>query len=142
MINLEVNVQVKASSRAIPGLSGANMVALFKKVARAVSVTMKVKKFFPISLALVSSSEMKKINFRYRGSKKATDVLSFEELNEILICIDTANHQAKENKRTLKNELCVLFIHGCLHLLGYEDETKTGDRNMDLLGKKIFSKII
>ena len=72
-----------------------------------------------ISLAFVSKEEIKKLNKKFRKKNKATDVLSFElkekdYLGEIVICPEVV----KENKE----EIMEVFIHGILHLLGYDHE--------------------
>ena len=91
-----------------------------------------------ISVAFVTSYEMKKVNNNYRGKNKPTDVLSFPnifiknkwdgkklkdvDLGEIIFCYDVIKKQAKENKKTISNEMLFMFVHGVLHLLGHEDE--------------------
>jgi len=91
-----------------------------------------------ISLAFVSKKEIHEMNNVYRGKDKVTDVLSFsfvfektiwdfktfkdDELGEIIICYDVAKIQAKEFKKSIREELLFLTIHGILHLLGFEDE--------------------
>ena len=61
---------------------------------------------------------------------------------EILICVDIAKKQAIEYNHSLEREMYFLFVHGLLHLLGYdhikkEDETvmfNLQDEIMDILG--------
>ncbi|MBU2264586.1 rRNA maturation RNase YbeY [Patescibacteria group bacterium] len=79
----------------------------------------KVKKE-EISLVLVGDAKIKEINKKYRGQNKITDVLSFEELNEIFICMPQAKRQAKLLKTGLKTELTRLLTHGIVHLKGYD----------------------
>ncbi len=79
-----------------------------------------------ISLAFVSKSEMQKLNKKFRGKNKPTDVLSFEGINEVVICPEVV----KENEE----EMIKVFIHGILHLLGYDHE-KT-KKEADLMEKK------
>jgi probable rRNA maturation factor len=72
-----------------------------------------------ISVAIVDSEEIKKLNYQYRKKNKATDVLSFgEDINEIVICPE----EVKKNGSDLNKELKEVVIHGVLHLLGYEHE--------------------
>lgn len=66
-----------------------------------------------ISIAFVAKSEMQKLNKKFRGKDKPTDVLSFEGINEVVICPEAV----KENKEMLK-----VLIHGILHLCGYDHE--------------------
>lgn len=80
-----------------------------------------------ISLALVSSKEIRRCNRIYRQKDEVTDVLSFslqtkEILGEVLICLVQARKQAKDKHQTLQSELKLLVVHGILHLLGYDHE--------------------
>ena len=72
-----------------------------------------------LSLAFVNEEEIKKLNKKFRNKNKPTDVLSFElsddkSLGEIVICPKVV----KENGDDIKK----IFIHGILHLLGYDHE--------------------
>ncbi len=75
-----------------------------------------------ISLVFVGDAKMKELNKKYRGKNRVTDVLSFEELNEIFICLPQAKRQAKALKHPLNCELTRLAVHGIVHLKGYEHE--------------------
>ena len=77
------------------------------------------------------------LNRDYRGKDKPTDVLSFPQdlesglLGDLIISIPTSLRQARARKARLADEIEWLFLHGCLHLLGYEDETEEGSQEMD-----------
>ncbi|MDD3050752.1 MAG: rRNA maturation RNase YbeY [Candidatus Cloacimonetes bacterium] len=78
-----------------------------------------------VSLILINSEAMKELNRKYRGKNQSTDVLSFEceadyanLLGEIIIDLDTAEKQKADG--LLELELGKLFLHGLLHLLGYD----------------------
>jgi len=76
-----------------------------------------------LSIVFVGQGEMRKLNKKYRGKNKVTDVLSFgSELNEIVICLREVKKNAKKYNSTFKKELVQVLIHGILHLLGYEHE--------------------
>lgn len=100
-----------------------------------------------IELSLVSSIEIKDINNEYRGKDKATDVLSFpsqdnirndeyEVINEeliigdILICHEVCEAQAKEHEITYLDEFLHLFVHGLLHLYGYDHELSDSEEKL------------
>ena len=87
-----------------------------------------------IELIFTTDEEIKKLNKTYRNKDKATDVLSFplEEmpgmpLGSIVISIDTAKKGAEEFGHSVNDEIKLLFIHGLLHLLGYDHETDNGE---------------
>ena len=75
-----------------------------------------------LSIALVRLAEIKKLNKKYRKRNKATDVLSFEEINEIIICPQVVKTNAKKYGVAFKKELAKVLIHGILHILGYDHE--------------------
>lgn len=68
------------------------------------------------------------LNRRYRARKKATDVLSFPMMNELLgdifVSLDTAHRQAIADGVAIRVRCLVLIIHGLLHLVGYDHHTK------------------
>ncbi len=90
------------------------------------------KRALDISLVFLPASQIKKINKKYRGKKKATDVLSFNYsepksktiLGEILIEPGLATKQAKQMEHGLADEISVLFLHGLLHVVGFDHEKK------------------
>ncbi len=92
------------------------------------------------SLAFVSDSRMKQLNWLFRGKDATTDVLSFpnepdefnpdkNDLGDIVISVEQAQKQAEENGLTLESEIKQLILHGVLHLCGYDHETDNGEMN-------------
>ena len=87
-----------------------------------------------IELIVTSNEEIQAINKEYRNIDKPTDVLSFpyEEmpmapLGSIVISIDYVQSKAKEFEHSEDDEFTLLFIHGLLHLLGYDHECDNGE---------------
>ena len=111
-------------------------------------------------LAFVDDAAMRELNRRYRGKDRTTDVLSFGqslrrgargssaaaslkheadgtlELGDVVISGAQAARQAKRRRWPLKTEVAFLAAHGALHLLGYEDDTQAGYREMLRLGSE------
>ena len=93
------------------------------------------------TIVFVSDAAIKKLNRQFRGKVYATDVLSFparaekfeneneRSLGEIVISVERAAAQAKENGLTFGNEVQQLILHGLLHLAGYDHETDRGEMN-------------
>ena len=90
-----------------------------------------------MGLVLCGKAKMKGLNGNYRNRPYPTDVLSFPvhknlrtlktwtgplELGDLFICREIAQEQAKNFQITYTQELIHLFIHGFLHLLGYDHE--------------------
>jgi probable rRNA maturation factor len=87
-------------------------------------------KDYDLSLAFVSAACIKKLNRIYRGIDKPTDILSFPfsaTAGEIYICKSVARTEAKKFGRTPDNFLLFLFIHGLVHLKGF-DHSSTMER--------------
>ena len=87
-----------------------------------------------IELIITSNEEIKKINLEHRNVDKDTDVLSFPyenapffPLGSIIISSEHVKLKAKEYEHKSSDELALLFIHGLLHILGYDHETDTGE---------------
>ena len=110
-----------------------------------------------ITVAFVDDEAMRALNRRYRRKDRTTDVLSFGqavgrakgeaavrrlvrdadgglEVGDILISGAQAGRQATRRKHAIGREVAFLAAHGALHLLGYEDETPAGYREMVRLG--------
>jgi probable rRNA maturation factor len=85
-----------------------------------------------LAVVLGGDAGIRRLNARYRGKDKPTDVLSFpgpggrEGLGDVVISVATAERNARAAGRTLGRELDVLAIHGLLHCLGYDHETDDG----------------
>lgn len=87
-----------------------------------------------ISLVLANDRQIRELNESYRGIPAPTDVLSFPMgegggwepnphlLGDVVISLETASRQARDRGHSLEKEVCLLLIHGILHLLGYDHE--------------------
>ena len=94
-----------------------------KKVAKKV-LKGENKEGLELSIALVGQSRIRKLNKKYRGNDRPTDVLSFpaDTGGELIICLSEVKKNAKRYSLTFQEELAKVLIHGVLHLLGYEHE--------------------
>jgi probable rRNA maturation factor len=104
-----------------------------------------------LSIVFVGVRTMRSLNRYYRHKNYATDVLSFSYgevlvdrrsfLGEIVIAPEVALSQAIRYRICPQKELRKLFVHGILHLLGYDHETDQGQMNClqkKLLRRKFF----
>ncbi|MGI9035261.1 MAG: rRNA maturation RNase YbeY [Pyrinomonadaceae bacterium] len=95
-----------------------------------------------LTVALVSDRKIRELNKIFRDKNKTTDVLSFPYepdrydfletenfLGDIVISVEQAQRQARENNLTLSTEIKQLILHGILHLCGYDHETDSGEMN-------------
>ena len=93
------------------------------------------------TIVFVSDAAIRKLNKQFRGKDQVTDVLSFpneaeafeaenqSQLGEVVISVQRAADQAKQNRLTFSNEVEQLILHGLLHLCGYDHETDDGKMN-------------
>lgn len=109
------------------------------------------EKIGKISLIIVNDKKIQKINKEFRGFDKPTDVISFEYMEDssavhggdeilvgdIFISLDTAKRQAKERDHSLQKELEVLFVHGLLHVFGFDHNDDKEEAEMEKWAKKI-----
>jgi probable rRNA maturation factor len=87
-----------------------------------------------IEVVFVDSKQMRDINLEHRKIDKSTDVLSFPllklkgmPLGSIVINQELAKRRALEFGHRQSDEEALLFIHGLLHLLGYDHEIDNGE---------------
>ena len=110
-----------------------------------------------VTIAFIEDDQMRTLNARYRKKDRTTDVLSFGQalgrakgeraakklrrdedgsldVGDVLISVAQASRQAKRRRHPLVREIAFLAAHGALHLLGFEDETPAGYRELVRLG--------
>ena len=105
-------------------------------------------------IIFIDDEEMHKLNKKYRGIDRTTDVLSFalndnkhidafiNSLGDIFISIPKMKSQAEEYGHSEKRELSFLALHGLLHLLGYDHTLgKKEEEEMFGLQKEILSEL-
>ena len=87
-----------------------------------------------VELVVTNNTEIQEINKVHRNIDKPTDVLSFPyedmpyaPLGSIVISADMVEEKAKEFGHSPKDEFSLLYIHGLLHLLGYDHEVDDGE---------------
>jgi len=88
-----------------------------------------------IELIVTDNDTIASLNQEYRSKDTPTDVLSFPmenavanmPLGSIIISADFVQEKANELGHGEQDEFSLLFIHGLLHLLGYDHETDNGE---------------
>jgi len=103
-----------------------------------------------INLSFISSEEMQKLNKQFRGIDKDTNVLSFENqdisrehtkvLGDIAICYPYVVNEAIVSEKDLDSHISHMFIHGILHILGYDHENESEADNMESKEIEFLSK--
>lgn len=87
-----------------------------------------------VELLICGDDEIRDLNRQYRGIDKPTDVLSFPldpspmtPLGSIVISADFVRRGAETYGHAPDDEFALLFVHGLLHLLGFDHETDSGE---------------
>ena len=96
-----------------------------------------------VELLIVDDATIEALNMEHKGKASTTDVLSFPlnapvteqslfgiPLGSIIIASSFVKMKAAEFGHTEQDELSLLFIHGMLHLLGFDHETDEGEMRM------------
>lgn len=119
-----------------------------------------------VALTFVDNEGIRELNRTYRGIDAPTDVLSFamqdqseEELEiqydeefmeetpngdllgDIVISVPRAREQSEEYGHSIQREIGFLFVHGFLHLLGYDHQDEEAERSMFAKQEQILSEV-
>jgi len=129
----------------------------FKKVCNSLPKKYKFpKKKVSLSLMLSNNKNIKKLNKNFRNKNKSTDILSFpfdkkklisnkSYLGDIIISYEFINTSKSHSLEVFKRKLTKTFIHGFLHLLGYDHIRNNDYKEMlkeeELLLESVISKI-
>jgi probable rRNA maturation factor len=124
---------------------------LYRKFARQIRSTLETTLRFlrlsnvEVSVLLTSDREITRMNRKYRGKNRPTDVLSFAQeegrfLGDIVISVPTARRQAKAAGHPFERECALLAVHGFLHLLGHDHADPAEARRMFALQERILRK--
>ena len=111
-----------------------------------------IKKKVSLTILLSNNKNIKRLNKKFRNKNKATDVLSFPSekkmnikkssyIGDIVFSYEYMNKPKTLSTLEFKNKVTKIFIHGFLHLLGY-DHIKLKDFKVMLIEeKKIYQTI-
>ncbi len=120
------------------------------------------------SLLITDDEDVRRLNQRYRGADRTTDVLAFalsegipnnsagnghrtdqfvlpeseaRQLGEVIISYPQAQRQARKAKTTIEDEVNRLLVHGFLHLMGYDHETPAERKSMRQRERRIMKNL-
>ena len=146
MINAEVVVENKLWNKRIKDPSN----YIKKKIKKIFKLNSLQKRHFSLTILLTGNSKMKYLNNKFRKKNKITDVLSFPNLGtaelkkktnteiylgDIAISYEIVNRRSKDSNFDL--EFDKMWIHGYLHLLGYNHKKVRDYKAMKNMEDKI-----
>ena len=151
MINVNVEVNSKPWLNKIK-----NPKKYFVKKLKKISKILKFfeKKKITFTILLTSSLNIKRLNKKFRNRNKSTDVLSFPfyksgnlkmikekkiYIGDIAISYEIVNSRAKKNNFFI--EFDKVWVHGLLHLIGYDHVKNKDYFKMNRIEKKILKTI-
>lgn len=129
----------------------------FLLIAQRAQEVLKLEDEYSMSVIFVDPEEIHEINKTYRNIDRPTDVISFalrdeaddyemmeedNELGDIFINIQAIVDQASEYGHSMRREVCFLFTHGLLHLLGYDHMCEEDEKQMFALQDVILNDIV
>lgn len=127
---------------------------LFEEIAEETLKILKINKPSEANVIIVSNEQIREISKQYKKKDKATDVLSFPAdwkelskligynmLGDIFISHEKIKSQALEYGHSEKREWSYLFVHGLLHLCGYDHMTEEDENEMNKLANKVMTKL-
>ncbi len=152
MISVNVFSEEKAWSKRLK-----NKDIFFNKICKAFPKKYKfLNKKVTLTLLLSNNKNIKKLNKVFRKKNKSTDILSFPSdkkikikkntyLGDIIISYNYLDKPRSQDLKSFKEKVAKIYIHGFLHLLGF-DHKKSNDyskmlKEEDLLFKSVKSKI-
>lgn len=118
-------------------------------------VANRITKSHVIGINLIDIDSILDMNEQYRHKSKPTNVLSFvyptmsiepyydqkpDVYGEIFLCDDVIIREAKVQKKSIKAHTLHMFLHGILHIHGFDHESAKDAEEMEALEKKILQQ--
>lgn len=138
----------------IDAISG-SVAAIFRKLNLIVDTSR-----IEVSVTITNDPSVRLLNSKYRGIDSPTDVLSFPlltslnfgsecgdtippiSIGDIVISLDTVKRQSAERGQPLTERFTECFIHGILHLLGYDHVDETGRIRMERIEDELVPEVL
>lgn len=151
--NVVINSNIGAVSKLLPGYKK-NILEVTETVVK--STFLRKSTFIEISLLFCDDKYIQNLNNIYRSKNKATNVLAFPQfcdineknikkleqdevlaVGDIVISVDTLLKEAKDQNKSKMHHLLHLYVHGLLHLIGYDHILDEDAEKMEGLETKI-----
>ena len=149
MINIDVFSEEKAWSKKLKKKK-----LFFNQICNSFPKKYKfLNKKISLSLMLSNNRNIKKLNKEFRNKNKSTDILSFPAdqkikisrqtyIGDIIISYNFMNKPKSQKLKSFKEKLIKTFIHGFLHLLGFDHKKDKDYKKMLKEEEKIYQFII
>jgi probable rRNA maturation factor len=148
---LEVDVVVESGDWSDGGL----LEGLAHRAATAIAARSEIAILLPatVTVAFADDASVRRLNSRYRGQDKPTNVLSFPApaiaraagqvpyIGDVVLAQETVRREAHELGIPLQHHILHLLVHGILHLMGYDHETDADATSMETLETLILAAL-
>jgi len=103
-----------------------------------------------VNIRLVDTDESRRLNARYRGKRRPTNVLSFTYdrpaghpglIGDLVICAPVVAREAEAQGKTRRAHWAHLVVHGILHLLGHDHVRETDAQAMETAEIRILKRL-
>jgi probable rRNA maturation factor len=104
-----------------------------------------------LGVSVVGTARSRRLNARYRGKDKPTNVLSFggagripdgrNFVGELVICAPVVEREARAQRKTREQHWAHMTVHGVLHLLGFDHEDAADARKMAKMEVQILDRL-
>ena len=101
-----------------------------------------------VTVRVVGTAEARRLNRRYRGEDRATNVLSFPYLRsrsmvqgDIVLCAPVIAREARFQGKTLESHFAHMTVHAMLHLQGHDHLRPSAAGRMETLEKRLLAKL-
>ena len=96
-----------------------------------------------LCVVLADDALQRRLNRAFRGRDKPTNVLSFAgapgALGDVVLALETVAAEARAQGKPLADHVAHLVVHGVLHLMGHDHETRGQARHMERLEIEILA---
>ncbi len=94
------------------------------------------------TVVLSNDREVKRLNWRFRGRNKPTNVLTFPDGGgDIILALGTVRREAAASGRSTAQHLAHLVVHGALHLRGHDHHAPGDARRMEMAEARILRRL-
>jgi probable rRNA maturation factor len=101
-----------------------------------------------ITVRIVGAAEARRLNRRYRGEDRPTNVLSFpyalsrtQVQGDIVLCAPVIASEARSQGKTLEAHFAHLTVHAVLHLQGHDHARRRSAERMEALETRLMAKL-
>jgi probable rRNA maturation factor len=106
-----------------------------------------------LSIVLADDALLRRLNRKWRGLDKPTNVLAFPALagtagpgaprllGDVVLGFETVAREARRQEKALADHLAHLVVHGVLHLLGFDHARAAAARRMEAVETVVLSRL-